>query len=301
MQRGSLIRNAVTSYGARGALAVSVFVLTPVLFRGLGAAAFGTWSVVFTFGTLFSLGELGFARGITKVTAELIGTRRDDELARTFRVAVALLAGLGVLAALSAAVVGFAASGLAASGYESAFRWAMLVLAAERLAYFPLSACGATLANSLGFTAAAVAVIASGGGVLGVVIAWAGMHLASGVLQYLLLRSVNGGLTLRPRLGDATERRTVLAFSTFVLFAESMTFIGQRMDTLVIAAIRNAAAAGPYAAVLKLQTGVQSLTLPFVYLLMPMTSDLWGRGEVAAVRKRPAGTRRGGCQLTLPG
>jgi O-antigen/teichoic acid export membrane protein len=314
MQRGSLIRNAVTSYGARGALAVSVFVLTPVLFRGLGVAAFGTWSVVFTFGTVFSLGELGFARGITKVTAELIGTRRDDELARTFRVAVALLAGLGVLAALSAAVVGFAASGLAASGYESAFRWAMLVLAAERLAYFPLSACGATLAgyqrydllnaasiaNSLGFTAAAVAVIASGGGVLGVVIAWAGMHLASGVLQYLLLRSVNGGLTLRPRLGDATERRTVLAFSTFVLFAESMTFIGQRMDTLVIAAIRNAAAAGPYAAVLKLQTGVQSLTLPFVYLLMPMMSDLWARGQVAAVRTRVALATRVTCQLTLP-
>jgi O-antigen/teichoic acid export membrane protein len=308
MRRASLIRNAVTSYGARGALGVSVIVLTPVLFRGLGVAAFGTWSVVFTFGTVFSLGELGFARGVTKVTAELIGTRRNDELARTFGVAVTLLA------ALSAAVVGLTASGLAASGYESAFRWGMLVLAVERLAYFPLSACGATLAgyqrydllnaasiaNTLGFTAAGIVVVARGGGVLAVVVAWAAMHLAGGVLQWVFLRRVNRGLSLRPRLGDATERRTLLTFSSFVLFAESMTFIGQRMDTLVIAGIRSAAAAGPYAAVLKLQTGVQSLTLPFVYLLMPMTSDLWARREVAAVRRRLALATRVSCQLTVP-
>ena len=314
MRRTSLAKNAVASYGARAALGVSALVLTPVLFRGLGAAAFGTWSVVFTFGTLFSLGEFGFARGITKVTAELVGTRRESELARTFGIAVTLLAGLGLLAALSASVVGLAASGIAASGDESAFRWAMLVLAAERLAYFPLSACGATLAgyqrydllnaasiaNSLGFTAAGIAVVARGGGVLAVVTAWAAVHLASGVLQWLFLRRVNRRLSLGPHLGDPAERRTVLRFSSFVLFAESMTFIGQRMDTLVIAAVRNAAAAGPYAAVLKLQTGVQSLTLPFVYLLMPMTSDLWGRGEVAAVRKRLVVATRVSCQLTLP-
>jgi O-antigen/teichoic acid export membrane protein len=312
--RRSLLRNALASYGNRGALAVGVLVSTPVLFRGLGVAAFGTWSVVVTFGAVFSLGELGFARGITKVTAELIGKRRYDELSRTFGVAVALLTGLGLLAALSAATVGFAAPGVAASGYESEFRWAMLVLAAERLLYFPLSTCGATLAgyqrydlvniasitNSLGFPAAAIAVVASGGGVVAVALAWAGMHLASGFLQWSFLRRLNAGLSIKPRLGDRRERRTLLAFSSFVLFAESMTFVGQRMDTLVIAAIRNAAAAGPYAAMLKLQTGVQSLTLPFVYLLMPMMSDLWARGQASTIRARLAVATRVSCQLTLP-
>src|SRR5918911_3521645 len=91
----SVVRNAAAAYGARAALALSAIVLTPVLFRGLGVAGFGTWSVVFTFGTVFSLGELGFARGITKVTAELAGARKGDELARTFGVAVSLLLGLG--------------------------------------------------------------------------------------------------------------------------------------------------------------------------------------------------------------
>jgi O-antigen/teichoic acid export membrane protein len=308
------MRNALSSYGARGALAVSAVVLTPILYRGLGNGGFGTWSVIFTFGTIFSLGELGFARGVTKVTAELVGTERADRLRRTFGVAVALLGGLGLVAAVSAAVVGFAATGLAASGHESAFRWGMVVLGVERLFYFPLSVCGATLAgyqrydllntasiaNSLGFTVVAAVVVAGGGGVLGVVVAWAGMHLASGVLQWVFLRRVNRELSLRPRLGDREERRTLLRFSSFVLFAESMTFIGQRMDTLVIAAIRNAAAAAPYAAVLKLQTGVQSLTLPFVYLLMPMMSDLWARGEVAVIRSRLTLATRVSCQLTLP-
>ena len=312
--RSSLVRNALTSYGARGALAVSAVVLTPILYRGLGNGGFGTWSVVFTIGTIFSLGELGFARGVTKVTAELIGTKRAEELRRTFGVAVALLGGLGVVAAVSAVILGFAATGLAASGQESAFRWGMVVLGVERLLYFPLSVSGATLAgyqrydllntasvaNSLGFMAAGVAVIAGGGGVLGVVVAWSGMHLASGVLQWLSVRRVDAGLSLRPRLGEREERRTLLRFSSFVLFAESMTFVGQRMDTLLIAAIRNAAAAAPYAAVLKLQTGVQSLTLPFVYLLMPMMSELWARGHVAAIRSRLGLATRVSCQLTLP-
>jgi O-antigen/teichoic acid export membrane protein len=312
--RGSLVRNALSSYGARGALALSVVVLTPILYRGLGNAAFGTWSVVFTIGTIFSLGEQGFARGVTKVTAELVGTQRVQELRRTFGVAVTMLGGLGAVAALSAVVVGFAATGLAASGYESAFRWGMVVLGVERLLYFPLSVSGATLAgyqrydllntasiaNSLGFTAVAGVVIAADGGVLAIVLAWAATHLGSGVLQWVFVHRIDRGLSLRPRLGDREERRTLLRFSSFVLFAESMTFIGQRMDTLVIAAIRNAATAAPYAAVLKLQTGVQSLTLPFVYLLMPMMSDLWARGERGAIRSRLALATRVSCQLTLP-
>jgi O-antigen/teichoic acid export membrane protein len=88
--------------------------------------------------------------------------------------------------------------------------------------------------------------------------------------------------------------------SSFVLLAESMTFIGQRMDTLVIASIRNAAAAAPYAAALKLQTGLQSLSLPVVYQLMPMVSDLSSRGESEEVRRRLTLATRATLQVTLP-
>jgi O-antigen/teichoic acid export membrane protein len=99
---------------------------------------------------------------------------------------------------------------------------------------------------------------------------------------------------LRHGLGRLT------GFSSFTLLAESMAFIGQRMDTVVIATIRSASAAAPYAAALKLQSGLQSFTLPFVVQLMPMTSDLWARGRRSEVVRRFTLATRAALQITLP-
>ena len=79
-----------------------------------------------------------------------------------------------------------------------------------------------------------------------------------------------------------------------------MVFIGQRMDTLVIAAVRNAATAAPFAAAIRLAGGVQSLTFPFVTLLMPMASDLHARGRHDEVIRRFSIATRIAFQLTFP-
>jgi O-antigen/teichoic acid export membrane protein len=84
------------------------------------------------------------------------------------------------------------------------------------------------------------------------------------------------------------------------LLADSMVFIGQRMDTLVIAALRSAAAAAPFAAANKLTSGLQGLTFPFVIQLMPMVSDLHAQGRDSEVRKRFTVATRIALQLTLP-
>jgi O-antigen/teichoic acid export membrane protein len=51
---------------------------------------------------------------------------------------------------------------------------------------------------------------------------------------------------------------------------------------------------------LKLQTGLQSLILPFVNMLMPMVSDLWARGQRDEVRRRLTIATRVAVQLTVP-
>jgi O-antigen/teichoic acid export membrane protein len=84
------------------------------------------------------------------------------------------------------------------------------------------------------------------------------------------------------------------------LLADSMVFIGQRMDTLVIAALRNAATAAPFAAANKLTSGLQGLTFPFVIQLMPMVSDLHAQGRHDEVRRRFTIATRIALQLTLP-
>jgi O-antigen/teichoic acid export membrane protein len=312
--RRRLTRNAASAYGARALLGVSVLLLTPYLYRRLGAGGFGTLSVILTIGTVFSLIELGFARGVSKITAELLAKGRRRELEENIGASVVLFAALGVVAAVVLLLVGIFGSGLAAAGDRDAFAIGMVVLAVERLLYFPLAAYTAVLvgyqrydlvntadaSSSIAYALGAIAAVALGGGVLAVAVAAAATHFTNGVAGLLFLRRIDPALSLRPRISDRATRLRQITFGSYVLLAESMTFIGQRMDTVVIAAIRNAAAAAPYAAAIKLQTGVQSLTLPLVYQLMPMSSDLAARNRHDEVVRRLDLATRFAVQITVP-
>jgi O-antigen/teichoic acid export membrane protein len=310
----AIARNAASSYGIRALRALSVLAITPYLFRRLGLDGFGTWSVMFTLTTIFALLEYGFATGVTKLVAESRGSGRSKDLQRTLGAAVVIMGGLGVLAAAISAGIGVLGSGLAAGDEEEGFRVGMFVLGAALLIRFPLVAYGAGLmgyqrfdlynaaeaVTIVGFTGGAVAAVESGTGVLGLAIAWAGALVAGGLTYLLLLFRADRSLSLRPRLGTRAERGKIERFASLTLLADSMVFIGQRMDTLVIAAIRSAAAAAPFAAANKLTSGLQGLTFPFVIQLMPMVSDLHAQGRDAEVRRRFVLATRIALQLTLP-
>jgi O-antigen/teichoic acid export membrane protein len=313
-ERRRITRNAASAYGARAALGLGALLLTPYLYRRLGAGGFGTLSVILTIGTTFSLIELGFARGVSKITADLLARKRRRELDQNVGASVVLFAALGVVAALVLLAVAIFGSGLAAVGERHAFSLALVVLAVERLLYFPLSAYTAVLVGyqrydlvnaseaftSIAYTLAAIIAVALGGNVLAVAIAAAATHLVNGVASLLFIRRVDPALSLRPHASDRTTRLRQLVFGSYVLLAESMTFIGQRIDTVVIAAIRNAATAAPYAAALKLQSGVQSLTLPVIYQLMPMSSDLAAQDRHDEVVRRLGLATRFAVQITVP-
>lgn len=309
-----IARNALSAYGMRAVMALSVLAVTPYLYRTLGAGGFGTWSVVFTIGTIFTLIETGFSRGVSKVVAQQLAEGDRERLAQTIGTSIGLLSLLGIVAAVISVLLGWFGSGIATGSTAHAFQIGMLVLGLERLLYFPIAAYGAALVgyqrydyynlanvvNTLAFTIGAFAVVEAGYGVLAVIVAFAVAHFLMGVACLVFLRRTDRELSLKVRLGDRATRRWLTSFSSYVLLAESMTFIGQRMDTLVIAALRNAAAAGPYSAVLKLQTGLQSLTLPVVYQLMPMASDLWARRRGVEVHRRLILATRVVLQVTLP-
>src|SRR5262249_35536109 len=140
-----LTRNAASAYGARALLGLSVLLLTPYLYRHLGAGGFGTLSVILTIGTTFSLIELGFARGVSKITAELVAGDRRRELNKHVGASVVLSAALGLVAAAFLIVGGFFGPGLASPVNRHAFAVGMVVLAVERLLYFPLAAYTAVL------------------------------------------------------------------------------------------------------------------------------------------------------------
>ena len=139
-----------------------------------------------------------------------------------------------------------------------------------------------------GFAVGAVIAIETGEGILGLAVAQAAALVAGGAaFVALLLRRAAPGLSLR---GGASDYRRLTAFGSWTLLADSMAFAAERMDTIVIAALRGAAAAGPYAAAQKLRSGLQSLTLPLFALLLPMVS--WSCRRAGGARRSPRARAR---------
>jgi O-antigen/teichoic acid export membrane protein len=310
----SVVRNALSAYGNQALLALTVLAITPILYRHLGAGGFGTWSVILTFATVYTLVEVGFGRGISKLTAEDLAASRREQLQETIGVGATTLGAVGIACTASAFAAAFLATGLAPAALAHDFTVGLSVVAVERLVYFPLGSYYATLQgyqrfdlqnlissiNTVVFSAGALLSVFAGGGVVGLAVAFSVAHILQGLLALVLLRRIDPALSLRPRLGSRAERRRLVSLSSYVMFAESMTFVSQRVDTVVIASVRNAAAAGPYAALLKLQSGLQSLTLPVIYQLLPMASSLWARGDRPELQRRLALATRATLQVTLP-
>jgi O-antigen/teichoic acid export membrane protein len=310
----AIARNAASSYGTRLLRGLSVLLLTPYLFRRLGVDGFGTWAVMFTVTAVFGLLEYGFSAGVTKYVAQFHARGERRELDETVGSAVVVMGGIGMIAALISIAIGFLATGLAAEGEHDAFQTGMVVLGLATILRFPLGAYGAALTGHqrfaaynacqaieiLTFSVGVVVAIESGAGIIGLAVAYGVGSVAGGISYAFALKRVDPESSLRPRRPSAEALRRVGAFGSFTLLADSMVFIGQRMDTLVIAAIRNAATAAPFAAAIRLAGGLQALTFPFVVLLMPMMSDLHARGQRAEVVRRFRIATRIAFQLTFP-
>lgn len=311
---GRILRNALSAYGRYALLGVSVVLLTPFLFRRLGAGGFGTWSVMFTLLMVSELVETGLSAGVIKLVAEHRGRGDREGVESTIRFGMLLMAGAGACAAAVAVCAGELLGGLAGAGDRAAFARGMLVLAAAILVRYPGVALLAALKGYQRFDLAnladgvyllvyavgAAVAVGLGFGVVGVAVAYAVGMVLSVALAGVLLHRVDPRLRIAPHRGTSESRRGVMNTSTFAFLAESMVFVGQRLDVIVIAAVRNAATAAPFAAALKLQSAVQAATLPVVRLLMPMSSELWARGARDEVVRRTTAATRAVLQLTLP-
>jgi O-antigen/teichoic acid export membrane protein len=310
----SVVRNASSSYLYRFAYGVVVLLLTPYLFRELGTGGFGTYSVILTFATVFNLLEVAFSNGIAKLAAELIGRGERRQLRDLLGTAVALAAGLGLLAAALTIAIGLAATGLAASGDKDAFTAGMAALALMVIVRMPCMVYAATLIGhqrydllntvrligAVAYGAGTVAAVAAGGGLVGAALALAGSMLLESLLYLVYMKRMDRELPVGPDFGDRESRRRIASFSSYLLIADAAIFVGHRFQPVIIAALRNAATAAPFAAAVKLQTGVQSAVYPFVDLLIPMVSELEGRGRREEVLDRLGLATRAALQITLP-
>ena len=312
--RGATVaRNIGTSYGIRALRALSVLVLTPYLFRRLGVEGFGTWSVLFTVATIFTLGEYGATQGVTKYVSALHGKGETARLRDLLSAAVVFMLWLGVLALIVSVALAAAAGSVVSRELEQPFQVGLVVIGATMLIRFPAGVYGAALMGAqrydlynagdaisvLAFMGGAVAAVELGWGIGGLSAAYAASLLIGSAALALLLRRVDPALVVGPRRVDAAARRAVMGFGGTSLLVDSMDFIAMRMDTLVVATLRSAGAAAPIAAATRVTAGVQALILPFVSVLLPMISELHAAGRSEEVRRRLLLSTRVAMQITV--
>lgn len=308
-----LLRNVIASYGVRGMRAFSVLLLTPYLFRKLGVAGFGAWSVLFTVTTIFSLVEYGATVGVTKFVAEYRESGRGREVRDLVAAALGAMTALGVGAMLLSAVLALAGGSLVADADRDAFQAGLLVIGAVQLVRFPGQVYGAVLMGhhrydlfNLGegvtlfaFLAGTVAALEVGGGLGWLAGAFAASLVLGSATHLALARRLDRSLPLGPRRAPAGVRSQVTRFGSLALLVDSMDFIAQRMDTLVVAALRGPAGAAPIAAATRMISGVQALILPFVQLILPMVSELDAAGRREELVRRYVLSTRIALQVTL--
>ena len=305
-------RNVASSYGLRGLRALSVLVLTPYLFRALGVDGFGTWSILFTVATVYSLVELGATVGVTKHVAELEGAAGPG-IRELVGVSAGMMAALGLAAFAASLPLALLTDGVAGEGLAGAYAAGMALIGAAQLLRFPGQAYGAALmglqrydlfnvgeaVTVLSFLAGSVAAVELGAGIAGLAGAYAGSLVLGAATWWMLLRRHRPDALSAPRAGRSAERRSVVAFGWRSLLIDSMDFVAMRMDTLVVAALRDARAVAPLAAATRLVSGVQSLVLPFVAVLVPMVAESHAAGDREAVRRQLLLATRVAVQLTV--
>lgn len=312
-QGHSFVRNALASYGVRGLRAVSMLLLTPYLFRELGLSGFGAWSVLFTLATIFSLIEYGATVGVTKYVAEYQAAGRERDIAVLVAGALAAMAWLGLIALLLTAVLLPIAAGLAPDGERSGFLVGLLLIGAAQLVRFPGQVFGAVLMGRqryelynasealtlVSFVIGAVLALELGGGLAWLGGTFAASLVAGAVVNTAIARRLDPSLPLWPHRVPREVRARVVRFGSLSLLVDSMDFIAQRMDTLVVAGIRGAAAAAPIAAATRMISGVQALILPFVTLILPMIAELRAAGRREELIERYVTSTRVAMQVTL--
>ncbi len=310
----TVLRNASSTYAHRLLLGLSVLLLTPYLFRGLGLEGFGTWSVMFTLAALAGLVEWAFTSGVARLVAESRGNERAADAQLLIGEAATALALPGLVCAAALALGELLAPGLAADGHGAGFTSGMFLLGAATFLRFPCAAWAAALVGyqrwdlfalcraleTLLFAVGAIIAVETGGGPTAVAAAFATALAAGALMQGVCARRVDTQLCLMPRMRDRTSRRHAMRVSSWVLLTDTMRFAGHQFDPVLIAALRGAAAAGPFAAAHKLQSALQSLTLPLIHLLMPMVAELHASGRHDDVRRRLVLSTRVSLQLTLP-
>ena len=301
-------RNALANYANSFVTLALALVVTPILVRGLGKEAYGTWVLVTSLVLYFDLLKFGFSKAAIKYVAEGNAIGDIDRIKRTIATSCAALSVPGLVLLVAAPGMAFLFPVLFNVSHD--LRLAAMILVAlstvDLAVAIPADTFGSALSGFQRFellnatlTATAVAqavawtvILALGGGLIAIGVAAVSLSLCSQVARYLIVRHLCAGPPLRRRYVDRGLLRPLMSMSGWIALTDFAEVVIGGIDPIVVGLIAGVPQAGVYAVGSKLAALTERFTTPLLSLFFPHASELAASGKRDSIRATLiAGTR----------
>ena len=295
------ILNIATNYLRFAISMVVVLLMTPYIIGQLGMEMFGLWSLIFAVIGIFGLMDFGFATAAVKAVAEATGS--NDEAGRNRALASLLLVYTAI--GLLCLVLLITLSGPTAGWFDltddqhSAFLPVFWLLGITVSLNFPASLFKAALSGAgrmhivnavellmvLLNAGLIYTLLQAGYGITGLAISTAVTMLGTSLALIPLAYRLLPGFSLHWRLASLHNIRPLLSFSVYAFMANIAVLMTLRLDLVVIKLFLPLSAVALYAVAAKISEYTFLLNKQFSNALMPLVSQLHGRGDTATVRR----------------
>lgn len=295
-----LARNTVWNYAGLVVNIVTNLLLFPFVVGQIGEASAGVWLLLGSLTGYMGLFELGLVPSLTQHVAAALATNDRTAVNRlaTTGLAVLVLLMLAALQLLWAvpAVVGvlqvpaglesdaLAMFAIAIAGF--ALRMPLATFQALLLGAQRQDRCNQLWIGMAAIKAAlTIALLASGRGIVAVVLMEAVVHLAAGAFQIVWSRQEVPTLRFRPSSVSVGDARRLVAFGGAVVLMSLSSLVIEQTDRFVVGAFRPIAEVTLYAAAWKLYMLVFLLPTTLLQAVAPLAASLHGGGDAAALRR----------------
>jgi len=302
-------RNLASSYGLYGASVLSGLVLTPIIISSVGQEGYGAWVFIISATTLLRLIDFGITPTVVRFTAFHRGRGEDDEIDTLASTSLGVFLVLGVVSLAAGLLLAWLlpelitlSAGLRREAQVAAVL-AVLTLALQA----PLGLFGSLLKGAQRFDVINMGGLLSIGVyallVLAVVTRFetlpvlAASALAASVVllgyPLLFVRREFPRLRLSRALVSRSSLRGLLGFSGFAFLGHAAAKVVFSSDVIVIGLILGARQVALYGVAMRLFSFATGVAAIGTSLLLPMQSELHGRGEHERQRAYLAAGMRG--------
>ena len=296
-----MLLNTAWSGAANVWAMVLALVTLPLLLRGLGPVAFGTWALVQTFSAItgwFSLVDLGLGTASTKEIAERASLDDEPGVAASIASALTCFGSLGLVCAVALGALGpYVLPGLfnTPSGLRAALQFAVVLFAVQVLADLLTEGVEACLEGlqrvdlsraidafrRTAVAAATAAVALAGGGLRGVAaasLAASGAGLVVGLAVWPPACRRRAGCGPRSPGGPVHYGKTVALL-------QPLGVIHRTMDRLIVGVVLGPSAVTLVEIATQVQNGADAVLSATSYSVVPTSSWLRPRGDEGSLKE----------------